>query len=118
METQSTINTANLCHIIRFYLQEITNTDEPAFEEQQAKAEGLIKKPQRYYLGTAYLTTREIQCVKLLMKNKTMQAIGDSLGLSKRTIEFYMNNIRQRFSLNNRAQMIEYFKRLDKTGMN
>ena len=69
METQSTINTANLCHIIRFYLQAITNTDEPVVEEQQAKAEGLIQKPQRYYLGSAYLTTRERQCVNLLVKN-------------------------------------------------
>ena len=118
METQSKINKGNLCSIIRFYLQEITNTDEPVVEEQQAKAEGLIQKPQRYYLGSAYLTTRERQCVNLLVKNKTMQAIGDSLGLSKRTIEFYMKNIRQRFSLNNKAQMIEYFKRLDKTGVN
>lgn len=65
---------------------------------------------KRYYLagkyhGT-YLTTREAQCVPCLARGLSAKEIGNELGLSKRTVEVYINNLKAKFNCNRRSQLI------------
>lgn len=67
------------------------------------------------YLGErfpgVYLTKRETQCCLLLLQGYTMRGIGEELGLSARTIEFYLNNIKKKLNCKRRDQLV--FKLLD-----
>ncbi len=76
--------------------------------------DGPVSKPlrQREYYRDGYLTARESECIKLLILNKKLIEIAEELGLSKRTVEFYMKNVRTRFDLRKKAEMITYFKDL------
>lgn len=67
------------------------------------------------YLGEkfpdVYLTKRETQCCLLLLQGYTMRSIGIELGLSARTIEYYLNNIKKKLDCKRRDQLV--FKLLD-----
>jgi DNA-binding CsgD family transcriptional regulator len=111
MDMEFTLNKKSLDHITSFYLRDIidcTSQKKPNIC-LHTKSKELTR---RHYYGSSYLTSREFECVKLLLTNKKMKEIGVDLGLSKRTIEFYLKNVRKRYSLNNRAHVIDYFKSL------
>ena len=73
----------------------LAHLDEPT---RSPVSNRLVSKPhkQREYYRDSYLTARESECVKLLISNKKMVEIAEELGLSKRTVEFYMKNVRTR----------------------
>lgn len=67
----------------------------------------------RYYLGvdkSKYLTPRELQCFELIKKGFTMKEAGSRLKLSHRTVEFYLQNIKQRLGLKTMKEVIEFVK--------
>ncbi|KTD47640.1 helix-turn-helix transcriptional regulator [Legionella quateirensis] len=52
------------------------------------------------------LTNREYECVFLLIRGKTAKEIGTLLSLSKRTIESYIENIKNKMNCKNKAEIL------------
>ena len=48
------------------------------------------------YIKDVYFTPREIQCAELLTKDISVNNIAEKLGLSPRTITFYIHNMRRK----------------------
>lgn len=68
-------------------------------------------KRYRFFLGKpysdVYLTWRESQCVWAWMKFGTMQNISHLLGISVRTVEFYLINVRRKLNARNKAELLK-----------
>ncbi len=52
------------------------------------------------------LTPREKEVVKLLMQGKSNKLIALSLGISRRTVEFHLNNVYAKFQVSSRVELI------------
>src|SRR3990167_10089234 len=52
-------------------------------------------------------TSREIQVIEYIMRGKTMKEIGQQLGLSRRTIESYFQNIKTKANVKTRSQLFD-----------
>lgn len=52
------------------------------------------------------LTSRECECVFLLIRGKSAKEIGALLSLSKRTIESYIENIKNKMDCKNKAEIL------------
>ena len=53
-----------------------------------------------------YLTQREAECIFLLSQGCTMKAAGEKLNLSHRTVEFYINNVKEKMNVRTKKQML------------
>lgn len=51
------------------------------------------------------LSRRETECLLLLRKGHTYQGIGQVLGLSERTVEHYLNSVKNKLGLESRAEL-------------
>lgn len=58
------------------------------------------------------LSQRQLQVLTLVVQGKTYPEIGETLGLSERTIKYHMKGILDLLHLENRAQVIAYCARL------
>ena len=52
------------------------------------------------------LSKRQMECCSLLLKGKTSKEIAASLGLSFRTVEFYISNIKIKLNCKNKSDLI------------
>src|SRR5690349_15324825 len=52
------------------------------------------------------LTPREREVVKLLLQGKSNKLIALSLGISRRTVEFHLNNVYAKFQVGSRVELI------------
>ena len=57
---------------------------------------------------TKLLTTRELECFCLLLYGKPGREIAEILSLSKRTIEEYIFNIKNKLLLSSLSEVIEF----------
>lgn len=66
--------------------------------------------PAHYALNSSHnhfdLTSRECECIFLLIRGKTAKEIGTILSLSKRTIEAYIENIKNKMDCKNKAEIL------------
>ncbi len=53
-----------------------------------------------------HLTTKELACIKGLAKGLSYKEIAKSLNISHRTVETYLNRVRQRFNLQRKNELI------------
>jgi DNA-binding CsgD family transcriptional regulator len=53
------------------------------------------------------LTERQLECLYLLVKGKLMKQIADNMLISHRTVEHYIETIKQRMGCVNKSQLIE-----------
>jgi DNA-binding CsgD family transcriptional regulator len=56
-----------------------------------------------------YLSKREMDILKLLVKNLTAKQIAERLFISKRTVENYLANIKLKFNCDSKFELIEKF---------
>ena len=73
----------------------------------------LFTKEQRGYiledtLTDPLLSTREFECLFFLLRGKTAKETANLLNLSFRTVESYINGIKQKFQCTTRSELIEY----------
>ncbi len=59
------------------------------------------------------LSKREQDCIQYLLKNKTNAEIGKALGLSTRTIEFYINNLKIKLFCYSKKSLVRKLQQLD-----
>lgn len=52
------------------------------------------------------LTERQHQCAELLLQGKTAREIAELMGLSRRTIEYYLCNIKSKLECKNKVELI------------
>ena len=64
-----------------------------------------------YFIGgnfpDIYFTAREAECMALLLKGKSIKSTSIVLGLSARTIGYYIKTMRLKLGCNNKSQLIE-----------
>lgn len=56
---------------------------------------------------STYLSTREKQCLCLLLKNKTAKETAEQLQLSFRTIEYYFENIKDKLDCESKGELFQ-----------
>lgn len=54
-----------------------------------------------------YLSKRELECLRFLLRGKTAKDIASLLLLSPRTIEFYLDNIKRKMGVSSKSELIE-----------
>lgn len=53
------------------------------------------------------LSKRESECLHLIIRGKSARQLGCILGISQRTVEGYLNNIKSKFGVSSKAELIE-----------
>ena len=59
-----------------------------------------------------HITPKEKVCLKLLSWGQTYKEIGKTLDISPRTVEFHINNIKEKTSKQFRSQLVDYYKQI------
>lgn len=76
----------------------------------------LTKKSEAYTVGEYPLhyqfTTRETECLFLMIRGKTAKQIGKFLAISHRTVESYIEKIKQKMNVFSRSEIIEHAEKL------
>lgn len=87
-------------------LQEVLNRKDSTVRTKQKKS----AVTEKYYLGEPcegiYLTQREAETMAHIILGKTIHATGEAMGLSPRTVEFYLNNIKYKLHCRTRTDLI------------
>lgn len=88
-------------------VKKLTYTD-----EQDKKAEKILQKMRlkSYHLkDDIYLSWRERECLLHLSTGKTMKEIARLINLSPRTVEYYINTLKQKTKSNTKSSLIRLF---------
>lgn len=62
-------------------------------------------------------TLREVECISFLFKGKTAPQIADILNLSPRTVEYYIENIKNKLDCTSKSETIEKALELKELGL-
>lgn len=54
-----------------------------------------------------YLSSRELDCLRLIVRGKTAKEISNILGISKRTVESYQENIKHKMNVYSKSELID-----------
>lgn len=87
----------------------------PLILNQKAAQNEFLYEPQQYHLGGkfdhVFFTPREMQCLILLAQHKKPKEQAVITGLSNRTIESYLEKIKQKTGFNSQSELLcELFK--------
>ncbi len=94
-------------------------TDRSVFKEAESLSSsieriiqtGLITQQKNilpgFHIDNIYFSKQEIKCLRLLIAGKTIKLIGQQLSLSPRTIEYYLDNIKQKLKVKTKSELIE-----------
>ena len=63
-------------------------------------------------MPNGYLTQQEFHCIQLICQGHTITKAANLLTLSPRTVEFYLNNVKKRYSIKKKSQLITLFNPL------
>ena len=53
------------------------------------------------------LSTKESECLFYLLRGKPLKSIADNIGLSKRTVETYVDNIKAKFTCYTKHELLD-----------
>lgn len=53
------------------------------------------------------ITKREQDCMKLTICGKSARQVGQELGISQRTVEEYLNNLKKKLGVKSKPELIE-----------
>ena len=68
--------------------------------------QSLQQVPKDIRINDVYLSARELQCLRLTVKGYTAKKIAKELGISHRTVEEYIGNIRVKAGAGSKAELI------------
>ncbi len=79
-------------------------------------SDSIIPQNRRYYLPhpddeseSVYLSLREKQCLDEWVLGKTSKEIGRQLGISYRTVEIYINNLKEKLNIRSRSALMQFY---------
>lgn len=83
--------------------------DDPTYHGSSRRRRGQSKKQYLMVTETAavYFTAREVDTMKSLMFGGTLQDVAGLMGLSRRTVEFYVKNLRQKLKCTDKNTLVE-----------
>lgn len=93
-------------------VNEIKETPCEKYSTDDTKTD-VIKQKKRTYLAHhpgIYLTKRETECMTHLIEGKTIKLTAESLGLSDRTVEYYLNNIKAKLQCRTKNELVSRLK--------
>jgi DNA-binding CsgD family transcriptional regulator len=61
----------------------------------------------------AYLTLQENRCVCHLLRGKTAAQTAEDMGLSKRSVEFYLLNVKKKFGCKKKRALLDLMNSID-----
>lgn len=62
---------------------------------------------KQFLMNNIYLSSREYQCVQLLKQGYTAKKIGKLLNLSHRTVEHYLENVKNKIGVSSKNELIQ-----------
>jgi DNA-binding CsgD family transcriptional regulator len=96
----------NLSKLFLPFDKEILNQNGNSLPQHHTQT-NLIPPVYRYYLeDNLYVTEREIECIHWTSEGKTAIEIGQALGISHRTVETHLNNLRQKLNCEKNTQIL------------
>ena len=87
----------------------IEKTEEIKNNISSSKVRRRVKINCDHIMPNAYLTQQEFRVVNLLMKGAKYKQIAEQSGLSVRTVEFYMANIKKKFGVAKKGELMKLF---------
>jgi DNA-binding CsgD family transcriptional regulator len=60
-----------------------------------------------FNLNDTYFSKQELKCLRLMVAGKTIKSIGQHLKLSPRTVEHYIENMKQKLNVSTKSDLIE-----------
>lgn len=118
------INKGKICEIWQSWdtssLAQVLEND-PDFSSPKAFLEGTKTDPitlfglEKYRKLVVSLSDREIECLQQLLHGKTAMEIGQFLHLSPRTVESYLENLKEKLSCHSKRELVsraQLFSRL------
>lgn len=108
---QSVVNAKNEITGLIYHCQQFTNLNFIVALNKIEKKHVLDENlPRYYYLDTPYnpyeLSTRELETLFFLLRGKTAKKIAEIMQLSKRTVESYIEQIKNKFGCENKAELL------------
>lgn len=105
------INAKNEIIGLIYQCQEFTNSKFIMALNQMEKEHAPKEKvPQHYYMDAHHnpyqLSTRELETLFFLLRGKTAKYIAEVMQLSKRTVESYIEQIKNRFGCENKTELL------------
>lgn len=109
-------------------LQEVLNKKDPNYPcyftnvrlKREENSSNCVPRPRRFepqhqrrfYVAeidheAVYFTYRESECLSYILKSYSIRQTADVMGLSPRTIEFYLKNMRVKLGLNSKTDLLE-----------
>jgi DNA-binding CsgD family transcriptional regulator len=64
------------------------------------------EKPNYCKINDVQLTQRELQCLQATVQGFTAKEIAQQLGISYRTVEEYLTNIREKAGASSKAELV------------
>lgn len=111
------MTTQNPLHAIKHW--EKMGDNSLKFKEKKSSIEDKkeIKSRKRYYLGGhyqgIYFTVREMDISLLLLRKLTYEFIGNALNISKRTVEYYVKQIKLKLRCEKRNDLIKRLREIE-----
>lgn len=83
------------------FFRKLINSDQPHSTNRTTVSYDINPDTNRYALSR-----RELQCMFYILRGKSNKQIAEALKLSKRTIDFYMENIKNKFGCQSKNELI------------
>lgn len=75
------------------------------------------KQVEMFYLGEdypgIYFTKREAECLIHILEGHTLVSAAQLMGLSPRTVEFYVKNMRLKMGVKNKVELVKKIRKTD-----
>ncbi len=68
-----------------------------------------VNNSKNLVIDKAQITSRELECLSLLLENKTAKEVALQLSISHRTVEHHYNRLRLKLELNSKKQLQTLF---------
>lgn len=103
---------------LRVYIGKIeASASTPVHTRKYAQRKTKARKKHAFFLGppleAVCLTRREMQVAYLICLGRTNQFVADAAGLSVRTVEYYIKNMRQKILANSKMHLVEMLLKTD-----
>lgn len=100
-----------------FLLKDVKNTKEPTVEISLSDPKRCAIIEACGWVNLLQLSKREKECLVLLKKGHTYQQIGHKMHLSARTVEHYIESIKNKLNANSRAELCKAAEKMEQFGL-